>query len=307
MAALDRLEGAGLRLSQGIATFLEARLHARARRRRREDLWPLVARELAFLEQVGPGRIVVIGNGPSISRDLETIRRVQQGSTIITVNDSIGTNLFNELRPRLHVVADPSYWNPNAGATTADPIAKSLRCLNDDIDWDLHILLPLAAKSWNHFQKHTNPLVHLHYYSTAPVRDICSEQERFHFYTQRLCMPPVQNVMIASLIIALWTPATTVLVFGVDHSFHQNVVVGVDNRLYWKNAHYYDEAEIAATPLYMDPEETTLFTVSEFFSGIGVTFRTYQEVRKYADSLGKKVVNLTPGSFIDAFVRSEEP
>ena len=69
--------------------------------------------------------------------------------------------------------------------------------------------------------------------------------------------------------------------------------------------HFYDrDVSKAETVKKEDLNSAHLHTI---LYHMHVAFRAYFILRDYADSLGKEIINITPGSFIDAFRREKLP
>ena len=113
-------------------------------------------------------------------------------------------------------------------------------------------------------------------------------------------MPRPRNVLIPSLMIGLWLGYDVVYVAGADHSWMRTLEVDEGNRVVSVQPHFYADNE----------EEGR--RVAEVYSGVRLhevvysfylAFKGYHAIRRLADRMGIRVVNVTAGSFIDAFER----
>jgi len=87
-------------------------------------------------------------------------------------------------------------------------------------------------------------------------------------------------------------------IVGADHSWTRTLTVGDDNRVYSVQPHYYDkdrQPDVAPFAGHID----------DILESFMIAFRSYHTVRRYADHIGVRITNATPGSFIDAFERRE--
>ena len=55
-------------------------------------------------------RAMVLGNGPSLQSDMQTILNRRMGADLYCVNAFALTDYFTKLKPDFYVFADPMYW-----------------------------------------------------------------------------------------------------------------------------------------------------------------------------------------------------
>ncbi len=92
-----------------------------------------------------------------------------------------------------------------------------------------------------------------------------------------------------------------IYLWGVDHSWLSQISVDDNNNALVNNQHFYDKDESKADKFVLKdypaaPLHIILYTMM-------TAFKSYFEIRDYADKLGQRVVNQTRGSMIDAFER----
>ena len=118
-------------------------------------------------------------------------------------------------------------------------------------------------------------------------------------------MPRPHNVLIPSIATALRLPFRKIYLAGADHSWLPEISVTDDNEVLMHQKHFYDrDVSKAETVKKEDLNSAHLHTI---LYHMHVAFRAYFILRDYADSLGKEIINITPGSFIDAFRREKLP
>jgi hypothetical protein len=120
-------------------------------------------------------------------------------------------------------------------------------------------------------------------------------------FRKNLGVPRPHNVLIPSLIIGLNLPFKTIYVAGADHSWLSEISVDDDNRLLMNQKHFYDQnISKAETVKQRDFSEAHIHnTLYHMY----VAFKSYFVIKSYAQSIDKKIFNITPKSFIDAFDR----
>ncbi len=254
----------------------------------------LLSRRVTVVKRAVEGdEIVVLGNGPSLSKTVEESADFLSRKKKIAVNFAANTPLFLELKPEFYVLADPHFF-----ADGNENVDKLWETFARKVEWDMVLFVPSNVKLRRADSLSSNPHITVERYSLTPVEG----NRRFcHFaYSRGWGMPRPRNVLIPSIMIALNMGFRTVYVAGADHSWMRTLSVDDNNRVVSIQPHFYKDsekenrrvtAEYAAYPLYK--------IVYSFY----VAFKAYFEIRDYADYLGSKVYNITPGSFIDAFER----
>ena len=71
-----------------------------------------VSRRCGGMPEAKPGsRLIVMGNGPSLSAVIENDMDVLTGNTTMAVNFAANAPVFNTIRPRFYILADPLFFN----------------------------------------------------------------------------------------------------------------------------------------------------------------------------------------------------
>lgn len=116
-------------------------------------------------------------------------------------------------------------------------------------------------------------------------------------YKRGLGMPRPRNVLIPALMCGLRAGYDEIEIVGADHSWTRTLTVADNNRVYSVRPHYYDNGGESI-------EKPFAGHIDDVLESFMIAFRSYHTVRRYADSRGVRIVNSTPGSFIDAFERN---
>ncbi|MDE6121454.1 MAG: hypothetical protein K2F63_06660, partial [Muribaculaceae bacterium] len=120
------------------------------------------------------------------------------------------------------------------------------------------------------------------------------------FYKWGLGMPRPRNVLIPAIMIALGEGFREVLVFGADHSWMSTLSVTDRNEVVSVQPHFYKDGEEEEARVRHEYRGYRLDQIVESFA---IAFRAYHRIEAFARKCGARVVNATPGSFIDAFER----
>ena len=79
---------------------------------------------------LGSTRLLIIGSGPSLTQSLQTLKELDPRKIcVMSVNDFYADSSFSRLRPSLHVLADPIYWDGNCFQSHAEPLLTAMRGL----------------------------------------------------------------------------------------------------------------------------------------------------------------------------------
>ena len=234
--------------------------------------------------------LVVLGNGPSPNDLLRGDRSVLRGRDLLAVNFAARTPEFFELRPRYYVMADPVFYSATADGNVAD-----LREALGRVDWQMTLFVPFGADA------------------SAYAGNGHIAVERFNFlavdgwrwlqrwaYGRGRGMPRPRNVLIPSLMIGLWLGYEVIYVAGADHSWMRTIEVDEENRVVSVQPHFYDdnaEEQRRVSSVYRGVR------LHEVVYSFYLAFRGYHAIRRMADERGCRIINVSRGSYIDAFER----
>lgn len=91
---------------------------------------------------------------------------------------------------------------------------------------------------------------------------------------------------------------------GADHSWTRTLSVDDNNRVVSIQPHFYADnsaEQQRVTSVYSN------VTLPRIINSFYIAFNAYHQIAGFADRIGVKIINSTPGSFIDAFTRSPLP
>ncbi|MCM1111451.1 MAG: hypothetical protein NC336_09590 [Clostridium sp.] len=242
-----------------------------------------------------PRELVILANGPSLNRTVADHGDFLADKTLLAVNLCVSSPMFETLRPELYLIADPLFW------IVDEKREQLFGGLAERTSWPLHLFVParaLSDKTWRPIIER-NPNITLHIYNTTPVEGF----PRFaaEVYSLGLGVPRPHNVLIPSIATALRMPFGKIYLAGADHSWLPEISVTENNEVLMHQKHFYDNATSrAATVSQEDLNPARLHTI---LYHMHVAFKAYFTLRDYAASLRKEIINITPGSFIDAFPR----
>lgn len=243
--------------------------------------------------------LVILANGPSLNKTVANHRGFLADKTLLAVNLCATSPMFTELRPELYLIADPLFW------IVDEKREQLFGSLAAKTEWPLQLFVPtraLSDKKWRPMLA-SNPNITVRLYNTTPIEGFAPLARTI--YSKGLGVPRPHNVLIPSIATALRMPFKTIYLAGADHSWLPEISVTDDNVVLMHQKHFYDRGNSRAATVTQ--ENLTSAPLHQILYHMHVAFKSYFTLRDYAASLGKKIVNITPGSFIDAFERSVPP
>jgi hypothetical protein len=250
-------------------------------------------------------RLYVLGNGPSLTKDLERYGEEMMAGERLVVNFMGLASEYKAIKPNLYVLADPIFFlDPDClPEVSKEKVAKLQKVLQNETDWPM-ILVTLGDQSETVFVKtlaSNRNITLLYAFTGVPVP---SDIQDFSGWLRNRYSPPSQNIINYSLYLGIVWRYSDIYLLGADTSFHTMVHVEQDtNRLYMEDVHFYG---VEKRYMYKDPEQLQRNTMSFFFWNVHQAFLWYEKIREFADWAGVKIVNASSFSWIDCFERPAE-
>jgi hypothetical protein len=244
---------------------------------------------------------VILGNGPSLKTSINNHETFLKSHSLFCVNSFAMSEAYTEFKPQQYVILDNSFWESDGKI-----ILDTLDALNTKTTWPLKLYLPSIAAGSSKFNTlaKKNPNIQIHYYNYTVFKGFTGISN--WFFSKNLGMPQSQNVLVASIFIAINSGFKEIFLVGADHTWHENLHVDEKNVLCLKDVHFYDnEIKTNYVPFKkgMDLKET--FKVHEIFATWSKTFYGYIILEKYAAYKKCKIYNTSEVTFIDAFERKK--
>ncbi len=247
--------------------------------------------------------LLIMGNGPSLRDAVSRNPRSLTDSDLMAVNFAPNSQLFFDLKPRMLVLADPHFFY---GSEKDENVAKLWDRLSS-VNWPLTLYVPAdhtgrVNRLIMRGDGQPNPKITVKPFNLTPAEGW--RGLRHSLYSKGLAMPRPRNVMIPALMIGLREGYKHIRLIGADHSWSKTLWVDDQNRVVSIQPHFYPESpkeqeRVAA--------EYAGYHLHDIYNSLAIAFRSYFDIAAYAQSLGVKIENCTPGSFIDAFPRSPLP
>lgn len=239
--------------------------------------------------------LIILGNGPSLNKDIHTLLKQFESSDCCVVNDFCQSSFFLQIKPVYYVLADPMYFNE---LWQREPERKTIKMLTQ-VSWNMSLFIPYNMLHFDVVNKlRQNTLLTIMPFHTNEYSGV--KRMRTFLYKRGLTMPRIQNVLIPSIFNMINMGYHRIYLYGVDHSWTKDMAVNEKNQVCLINNHFYQKS------LQMDPWKKCngeQYKMYEILRDLAYMFEGYHLLREYADFNNCKVYNMTPESFIDAFER----
>lgn len=242
-----------------------------------------------------PDELLILANGPSLNRTIEEAAAFVEGKTLLAVNFCVTSPMFERLRPEIYLIADPLFW------IVPEKRVQLFKTMAEKTTWDMNFFVPARAlknKDWQPLLA-GNPHIKLHIYNTTPIegfQGFCN-----WVFRRGWGVPRPHNVLIPSIAVGLRLPFKKVYLAGADHSWLPEIHVTDDNVVLMHQKHFYDQNKSHADTVKQENlNSARLYTI---LYHMYVVFKSYFVLEAYARRLDKEIINVTPGSYIDAFKR----
>lgn len=239
--------------------------------------------------------LLILANGPSLNKTVEEQADFVRSKTLLAVNFCVTSPMYETLKPELYLIADPLFW------IVPEKRVQLFQTMAEKTTWPLALFMPARAlknKAWQPFLA-DHPYIRVYIYNTTPIegfQGFCDV-----VFRKGWGVPRPHNVLIPSIAMGLRLPFETIYLAGADHSWLPEISVTDENVVLMHQKHFYDQNKSqAATVTQENLKSARLYTI---LYHMYVAFKSYFVLESYARKYGKQVINITPGSYIDAFKR----
>lgn len=244
---------------------------------------------------------VVLGNGPSLKKDLPEILRGREQADYICVNSFPLTEPFRELEPGIIVLTDTAWWRPDPSKEDEKTRSKVYRALNE-IDWSIQLIV-----SNNSDFKFVKSQIHNPKVTPVKMRAVSIQRplnrNAFKYYDTGYFVPPITNVLVAAVFCAIKAKYSTIEIYGADLSYMQLIDVDQEsNHVVINEEHFYESRDREIVPKDAGKNSQPI-TMYEFLTVQALALKSHELLAGYAKKQGIDIVNKSSYSLIDAYRR----
>lgn len=248
------------------------------------------------------GVINILGNGPSLSSSIATLANRVGRQSFFAVNDFAVSDAFTILQPDNYVLIDPAYFSDNTNAADIEMRNRVFSRMHEKVSWKMQLYVPYKVYRNKVFKE----TISNNNIEICPFNYIGFHPTKTKFYSyilkKNLGTVPVGNVLGAAIHIALNKGYQEIHIYGADHTWTKDLCVNEQNQVCTIKRHFFnDKATEELVPWHAS--DTHIFKMHEILMCLYKHFYGYEFLEWYASNLGCKILNCTPGTFIDAFRR----
>ena len=245
----------------------------------------------------------ILGNGPSLNKDLLNNRDNLEQSELIVVNFFAQSELFTQLKPKYNVLADPIFFDDDPDENIRDKVVGFFNYLRGNVSWDFFLFIPYEGYNYlkSHLQSNSN--IHIIRYNRVSSRKSFLWLDRI-IHNNQLAIFSGMNVVNVATYLAIMIGFKEINLIGVDHSWFKNYNIGNDNSIYINDRHFYENTKENIIPVVaVNLKTKQVYKLHELLMCESLALETYHMIEKYAQYKKTKIYNRCSFSHIDAFER----
>ena len=256
-------------------------------------------RKIRFLQH--KTSCVVLGNGPSLKNDIESILDNIDKHDFFAVNQFSESEYFVKIKPNKYILLDPYFWDADAAEARKIKRQKAFDCLNK-ADWVIQLFIPDYADYSSISKSITNKNIQLVRYRISPIELETSHITAKILEKTRIFGPSAFNVLVYAIYFSIMAKYKEIYIYGADMSFHTQICVDQEtNALYMVYEHFYGKTE--KVPCVKNSQLTKFFTMHEYIKMTASIFYAHEVLNLLAEQLNVKIYNKSSFSLIDAYAR----
>lgn len=249
-------------------------------------------------------QICILGNGPSLKITVEKYIEPLNRMELLAVNNMVSTDYFTKLKPVYYIMPARTYFYPDTQLSQLYIDMNNLvyKDLEEKVQWKMTLLIPTYGKHCERLAQlsKNNPYIQIQYYNATPIEGLTKLSNLF--FSLNWGMPRPHNVVIPSLMNLIWLGYKEIYIVGADHSWLKEISVNEQNEALVNQKHFYDEGQ--TRPMKME-DRTQARKLHEIIEKFFWSFRSYWELKPFAEKKGVKIYNASEESMIDAFERKK--
>jgi len=240
-----------------------------------------------------------MGNGPSLTTSLANCESVLKSYDLVAVNFMGLSSEYLLYKPGVYILCDPAFWFKAGDDEIRAKVKRLFETIANKTDWDLQMYFPYqAAKSKEVREiRSLNNNIKLHFYNKTKFEGYVFLNR--WVYKKQWGMPRAQNVLIAALMLAIFSNYKEIYLLGAENNFFKDLWVDEKNNLRYNFYHFYKEKTTETDSVIINKGYKLYHQLASFY----FAFKSYVDVEMYAKKRGVKIYNSTPDSYIDAFDR----
>lgn len=250
-------------------------------------------------------QMYILANGPSLKDFLKIYDDNQadfSDKDFFVVNDFVKDSHFKIIKPRYCAMSDPLFFIETIYSERGH---KAMESIANEVEWSMILVVPrkyIHSPFLNPIKKNQNiKIIAFHSVTYAGP-----ERIRNWFYSKGLGNGEFGTVVLNAIYTSIQCGYNEIYLYGIDHTFFDNVTVNQKNELCYRDSHFYERDSMLRPMLnhYNGINfPTKPFKMSEFLYEKANLFKGHEIMNKYANHVNCKVYNCTPNSLVDEYER----
>jgi hypothetical protein len=240
---------------------------------------------------------VILGNGPSLTNDLKIHSVFINERKKFCVNFFALSEEYVRLKPEYYILAAPEFWLPSTTEWFEQQRNLLAQSFITNTKWKMKLFIPFNAdKSKLCSTVILNKNIEIVYFNNIPVegwQNIINP-----LFKANLGIPRPHNVLIPAIYLAINTGFKRIVLFGADHSWHEEIKVDDSNSVTVNHEHFYDKQDVRLPMYKLDGKK---YFLHDIFRKLHYAFKGYFILNNYAGYMSAKIQNASSRSYIDAF------
>lgn len=245
----------------------------------------------------------ILGNGPSLNQALNENLSFLKETDMYCVNLFALSTAYALLKPQNYVLLDPAFFMFSEQNDSRQDIKKTFDAIIQQTDWSMRLFVP--ARNRNSYIakkiKKERPNIQIYFFNYTIVRGFPAF--RHWFFEHNIGMPQCQNILAASLYVAILQDYKNIYLFGADHSWHEEIRITEQNEFEMRQVHFYDNATQVKHEKVIDVRNNSLPKLQAQFLSLHKVFYSYEILGAFAKFRKINVLNASKKTYIDAFER----
>lgn len=238
---------------------------------------------------------VIMGNGPSLISSLQENKEHLSNCDLVAVNYFGLTPEYVEYKPSIYVLCDPAFWFEHITDDHVQKVKNFYQTLTETTTWNIQLFLPWKAKRQHAIKDilSANKHIQITFFNNTKFEGF--NRIKHSIWDKQWGMPRTQNVLIAALMLIIYSDYRTIYLAGSDNDWAKFLWVDELNRVHRDDFHFYKNND--ANTYRILPEKMHECYLQAYYSLL-----SYYRIRQYIDSKNNiKIINLCMTSYIDSF------
>lgn len=247
-------------------------------------------------------KLLILGNGPSLKKDIKRIKLISKNCDIFAVNYFGLSDYFYKIKPNFYFLFDSKFWSNKVNEKIRSNV-KTLFEKLESVNWDMVLICNKEGFSKLKVISLKNKHIKLIKVENNPC-DL--KLESLHLYAMRnyLCTPNFgRGVLILALWYAIMIGKKDIELYGADFSqFKEFEIDQRNNNTITNESHFYPfiDGTHKNQSKYKIKKERK---IHERLFQISLMFKQMYLLSKIAENKNIKIVNYSSKSYLDCFIR----